>query len=258
LISLDWLDATRSNIRGNQPAWDAKQTAAFVRLCERLAAEVQPEHFDVAPEVNVYLARDSRRLEEVRSLVKAARAAIAQACPTTKVLVSFNREVMGGYGGGKYLPFGQMVLPRRNQQEELLTLFDTVDEVGLTSCPQSAFRTPTAIPGDYLLGVKPLFKGRPLLITGITAVYDPESKTAEVEQASYLRHLVQSCYWLKALLVAYPDVARPETATAPISDLALRAGDKDRLGLAMWRDTFTWRRVTQLSAAAANLDAPAH
>ncbi|MCC2668285.1 MAG: PQQ-like domain, partial [Armatimonadetes bacterium] len=33
LISLDWLDATRSTIRGAQPAWDPGQIAAFQHVC---------------------------------------------------------------------------------------------------------------------------------------------------------------------------------------------------------------------------------
>jgi outer membrane protein assembly factor BamB len=254
LISLDWLDPTRTTIRGSQTGWNAKQIADFSQLCERLATEASPEHFDVAPEVNVYLGRDLGRMESVRALVRSAAAAVRRASPNTRVLVSFNREVMGGYGRGSHLPFGRVVMPRKSQQAELLAVFEDVDEVGLTSCPQAAFAVPTEIPGDYFLALKPLFGKRPLLITSLNANLDPASKTPEVEQASYLRHLVQCCYWLDAKLVAYPEVARAETAKAPTADPALRAGDKERLGLAMWRNTLTWKRVARLSAAAANLD----
>ena len=46
-------------------------------------------------------------------VIHRAGEAIHAASPSTKVVVSLNREVLGGlYGKGDYLPFGKLVLPR--------------------------------------------------------------------------------------------------------------------------------------------------
>jgi hypothetical protein len=218
---------------------------------------VKPDHFDVAPEVNVYLARDPRRLEPVRSLIQAARRSIQMVSPDTRVLVSFNREAMsGGYGRGSFLPFGRLVLPNHKERDRLLTLFEDVDEAGLTSWPQSAFNSPTEVPNDHFLALKPLFKGRPLPITSLNAVWNPAARQPEIEQASYLRHLTQCCYWLNAPLIAYPEALSalpPKASAAP--DLALRSEDKDRLALTVWRATLGWKHVPRLTARAAEFGA---
>jgi len=101
-----------------------------------------PEHFDVAPEVNIRLARDLSRLGSVCSFIGAAAAAVRRGPTATKVLVSFNREMMGSYGRGTYFPFGRVVMPRKSEQAELLAVFVDVDEVLLTNCPHSPLLSP--------------------------------------------------------------------------------------------------------------------
>jgi outer membrane protein assembly factor BamB len=257
LVSMDWLDPTRTTIRGGQAEWSERDIGEFAAVCARVAREVGPDHLDLAPEVDVYLARDLNRLSTVRALLRAATAAVKKASPRTKVLISLNREVLARrYGQGNFSPFGKLGFLNRDEQAQLMSLLDEVDEVGLTSIPQSAFRSPLEIPGDYLLSLKAVLPAKkPLLITQLAIRYEEKEKNSETSQASYLRHLFQTAYWLNYELVAYPDLLgskRPSGDKTP--DLALRVEGQDRLAAAYWRDALQWKRVDRLTAAAADLD----
>lgn len=256
LLSLDWLDSTRTSIRGGQPGWSASEITAFAAVCERLAREVSPQHLDLAPEVDVYLTRDMRRLPAVANLLRAAQAAVKKVAPNTKTLISFNRELLARrYGEGKYLPFGKLVLLKKEEQLQLLTLLADVDEVGLTTAPQSVFNSPLEFPGDYFLSLQAVLPKKPVLLTRLAMHWDETDKTPEVTQAAYLKRVIQTAYWINAELIAYPELlAAKRTAGDKMPDVALRVDKQDRLALAYWRDTLQWKRVTRLTAAAADLE----
>lgn len=257
LLSLDWLDPTRTTIRGGQTGWSAGDTAAFAALCERLVQEAAPQHFDLAPEVDVYLSRDLKRLSAVRALLQAAVKAVKKASPATKVLISLNREVLARrYGRGAYAPFGKVAFLNREEQGQLLSLLDEVDEIGLTSVPQSAFRSPVEIPGDYLLGLQGVLPPKkPILLTRLAVQWDDTDKRTEVTQASYLKHLIQTAYWINAEWVAYPELLGAKRGAGDRSaDLALRVDQQDRIALLYWRDTLRWKRVSRLTAIAADFN----
>lgn len=260
LVTLDWLDSTRTTLRRGQAEWTPQEIRAFTAFCERLARETSPQHLDLAPEVDVYLTRDLSRLSTVRNLLRAATAAVKKASPDTKVLVSLNREVLARrYGRGKYLPFGKLAFLNREGQAQLLAILDEVDEIGLTSLPQSAFNSPMEILGDYLLGLKAMLPQKPILLTRLAMQWDETEKTPEVTQASYLKHLIQTAYWLNAELVAYPDLQGEKRAAGEKEpDLALRVGMQDRLAAAYWRDTLQWKRVSRLTASAADFELNLH
>ena len=60
---------------------------AISRVGPQLAGAVKPEHFDLAPEVNVYLARHPEQLPRVLALLTTAAQAVKRASPATKVNV---------------------------------------------------------------------------------------------------------------------------------------------------------------------------
>ncbi|HTE17222.1 MAG TPA: hypothetical protein VK689_02445, partial [Armatimonadota bacterium] len=171
----------------------------------------------------------------------------------TRVVVSFNVEVLAGtYGRGSYRPFGELVLPRKAAPGESLAVAVAADAVGLTSYPQSALKLPTQVPPDYLLSFRKVLGERPLLVTKLAV--RPEEKLGPARvvqdvQATWLRRLLQNCYWLDAALVAYPDLVTEETGRAA-SPVALRVGAEARLGLGVWRNVFGWQRVARLTLAA--------
>lgn len=172
------------------------------------------------------------------------------------MLVSLNREVLARkYGRGNYTPFGKVTFPNQEEQRTLLSLLDEVDEVGLTSVPQSAFKSPLDLPGDYLLGLKKELPKKPLLLTRIAVNWDKEDKTPEISQASFLKHVLQAAYWIDAELIAYPEMhGQPRTLGDETPETALGVEGTERLALAYWRDTLQWKRVSKLTAAAAELE----
>lgn len=246
LLQMDWLDAERDRLLapGAPASWTAAATGKFVDVCRRVAAAVQPDYFDIAPELNVFLARRPDQVENVLELMRSARRAIQGASPRTKVLVSFNCEVMQGiYGKGEDRPFGTLNSPPGKEPLDLRPLIQELDAVGLTSHPQSAFRHVREMPGDYLLAARRLVGDKPLLVTGIR-VKVPE-RDWPPPRISYLRRMLQLCYWLDAELVVYPEVIVEEKE----KELAARAREPDHPALGTWDDVLSWKRVGRLSAA---------
>ncbi|MGV3721487.1 MAG: hypothetical protein ACO1SX_11315 [Actinomycetota bacterium] len=259
LISLDWLTPDRSAVRGSSagaalnPAW----VREFGTVVEQLAVEGRPEHFDVAPEVNVYLARYPGQLEMVRALVRNAAAMVRDGAPYAKVLVSYNLETLAGlYGRNTVRPFGSFQKLLREDALASLTLLRDVVEAGITRYPQSAFLTPDLIPADYLLSVKPYLQQKPLLLTGATVRIDGKSPREVATQAGFLPRLQQQAYWLDAKVVVPPDVL---TSPAPAWPKNAKGQPLDVLGAAMagWEALPRWERVTRLSVAQPEQAAPA-
>lgn len=249
LLSLEWLNATRSGMVGTSAAvsWTPEQRTAFAQACAALAAEGKPAHFDVAPEINVYLARHPEQSEGVRLLVQEAKAAIQRRSPGTRVLVSLNWEMVNEkYGYGNWSLFGDVAPPRKAGLTRLQALLDAVDEVGFTSYPQSAFRAWTDMPPDYLLRIRDLLPEKPLLLTQVAARCEERLPTqGPIEQAVVLKRLIQAVYWLDARVVAYPTLV----TEAKEHPTALRLGGRPRLGLMLWQDALRYKRVKRLSAA---------
>jgi hypothetical protein len=253
-VSLDWLNRERSRLRAAEaPAgWNVAQTAAFARACREVAALAKPICFDVAPEVNVYLARHPEQLGPVRALVREARRAIQQVSPDTVVVASFNVEVLRGeYGRTEYVPYGRFPVPNPADQAEALTLFEELDAVGLTSAPETIFKTPAEIPGNYLLGAKAYLGDRPVALLQFRTRVDPKRTSPELQQAAFLRRLLQVSYWLEAAVVAYPDAVSDD----PENAFALRTGDRDRPAATSWEATLAWKRVQELTANPAEREA---
>jgi outer membrane protein assembly factor BamB len=254
LLSLDWLDAGRASIAAPGGAtWTAAGIQAFAAACAALAAAAQPAHFDVAPEVNVYLARHPEQAEAVLALVQAAKEAIRKASPATKVLVSLNGEVLAGtYGRGSYLPFGP--LARLKQAKLVLPpVVDTVDEVGLTTYPQSAYARGNEVPYDYLLRFREALGEKPLLISRLALQAEPPRAPAPVSQLLFLKRFFQSAYWIDAAVVAYPELFDGANAAR----VALVADGKPRPALQAWTDVLGWKRVKRLTLARKELGPPA-
>jgi hypothetical protein len=246
-LVLDWLNRTRSdrvNAIGSG-GWTPVEIAAFAHLCAKLAAVAQPEHFEVGSEVNVYLARHPEEVERVRALIRAARAAVTRVSPHTRVLISYNSEVLGDvYGRTHYFPFGDLPTATRKSRLAALSLAADVEEVGLTTRPQSGFVSPSQIGPRYLLARKLELGNKPVLITHMEARFD-ESDSAAITQSQFLKRLFQVSYWLDARLVAYPALYQEHAPELP--DVALQIGPMRRPALSYWKDTFGWKRVDKLT-----------
>ena len=255
LITLDWLDARRDKpLTGSRDRWTNRDIAALQTLCGRLVAEARPAHFDAAPDVNVYLARHPEQIGAVTRFLRGVRQEITLQSPGTQLLASFNAEVLRGtYGNGDDLPFGRLALPTEERRKAALDLWGLVDEIGLTTFPQSAFHMPADMPGDYLFALKPLIGDKHIVLTRIVTRLQKDTPEEQTRQASFLKHVVQATYWLDASLIAYPDavsMTKPDPKSA-VPDLALLNPAGDRLSAAVWRDTLSWKWVQRLSAPAA-------
>lgn len=253
-VVLDWLDRTRSErvyatARGG---WTPAEIAAFAQTCAALAEAAQPDHFEVASEVNVYLARHPEEVEQVRALVRAARSAIARVSPHTRVLISYNCEVLGEvYGRTHYFPFGTLPVVKRNDRQAAITLAAEVEEVGLTTRPQSGFIQPGQIGPRYFLARKLELGNKPVVITHLETRFD-ETDAAAMTQKQFLRRLFQVTYWLDARLIAYSTSIQERNPALP--DVALLNGTVHRPALAHWKDTLGWRWVEKLTADPFPLD----
>ncbi|HTE17832.1 MAG TPA: PQQ-binding-like beta-propeller repeat protein, partial [Armatimonadota bacterium] len=254
LLSLDRLNAARSawTDAATQPPFTPQWREEYVKVCRELAA-ARPDYFEILPEINVYLTHAPKQRAAVKALVETLIREIHAVSPTTCVVVSFNVEVLAGtYGRGAYRPFGELVLPRKAAPGESLAVAAAADAVGLTSYPQAALKQPTDVPPDYLLSFRKVLGERPFLVTKLAVKLDAAvgpPAVVQQPQATWLRRLLQNCYWLDAALVAYPDLVAEEARRAA-SPLALRVGAEARLGLGVWRDVFGWQSVERLTLAA--------
>lgn len=253
LLSLDALDATRS--RWTFAAADLPLTGlwieAYVRLCRELAAAGQPEHFELLPEINVYLARNPDRFAAVRALAGAAVLAIHEASPNSRVGLSFNLEVLAGrYSRGDYRPFEALPQPLPADRAIAAELGRLGDEVGLTSYPQMAYVQSRELPGLYLTQMRRLFGERPVLLTRIGVRLSAKQSDGEAEQAAFLGRLLQNCYWQECALVCYPELLTDAVGEAA-PPLAIRLPDRDRAALAVWQGVLHRERRSRLTVSAA-------
>jgi outer membrane protein assembly factor BamB len=247
LLILDWLDPTRSRRAAGVPeTWTPQETAAFASACAELAAAARPVHLDLAPEVNVYLARHPERWAEVAEFIRQVAGSFGPLSGGTRTLVSFNVEVLTGrYGKGDFVPFGSPEPLRAQDPRKLQALLESVDDVGLTSQPQVGFRRVGDIPSDYLLAARQAF-GDKALVVMLSSRLNPKAAYPERDQAGYLKQVLKCCYWLDARLVAYPDFEERQTTM----DGTLRTAKEPRPALKIWQETLAWKLVTQLSLLA--------
>jgi outer membrane protein assembly factor BamB len=238
VLSLDRLNATRTawTDAATQRPFTAEWQKEYAAVCAQLAAAARPEHFDILPEINAYLARAPQDLAEVRELIRTVVPEVRRASPNTRVSVSLNCELLAGrYGRGDYRPFGPPPDPGRVTLAQVLEIAALVDEVGLTSYPQAAFLRPADMPPDYLLSARKVLNGKPVLLTRMAVKLDEKVPTGQLLQAWLVRRILQNCYWLEAPVVAYPDLV-VEEKTAGAAPLALRVGKEPRTGLATWQE----------------------
>ena len=256
LLQVEWLDPQRAAVLGalaGRPT-ELPARATFLARCRALAAEYQPEHLDLAPEINVYLARHPEQMDAVRDLLNAAAKEVHAVSGKTRVLLSLNCEVLyGHYGKGTTAPFGKLELTGRQELAPLKTLLSVVDELGLASCPQSAFPSPEDVPRDYFLAVKQALDAKRLIVSNLQLELRQNTPAGQVEQASFLKHLTQNCYWLDAALVACPDLPL-SPAHLPTPEVLNKANARPVLPsvaaidvLDIWRDVLRWERVERLT-----------
>lgn len=261
LLELEWLDPLRAAVLGapaGKPA-ELPARAAFLARCRALAAEFQPDHLDLAPEVNVYLARHPEQVDAVRELLDAAAKEVHAASGKTRVLLSLNCEVLyGRYGQGTTAPFGKLELAGRQDLAPLKTLLGVVDELGLASCPQSGFASPLEMPRDYFPAVRQALDSKRTVVTDLRVEPRQNTPAGQVE-AAFLKHLTQNCYWLDAALVACPDLPLSPPAPEPAGKPAAQPLHPGIAGVTLvdvWRDVLRWERVERLTLSP-NLAAPA-
>jgi hypothetical protein len=257
LLELDWLNDLRTDTVGAaaSPGGSLPEPVAFAAACRALAAAAHPEHIDLAPDVNVFLSRHPELLEGVRRLLQRARQAIREASSKTRVLVSINAEVLTGrYGRGPERPFGDPDPLRAIGLTQLRSVLEDGDEIGITTCPQSAFATPADLPTDYLLSLQQTLAPnsgealrKPILITRLLLRYDEQPQPPGLAQAGFLKHLEQACYWLNAVMVACPELVTDEEK----GPFALRVRDQGRPALTLWESALAWKKVDHLTAEAA-------
>ncbi|MCC2670379.1 MAG: hypothetical protein K0Q72_2850 [Armatimonadetes bacterium] len=251
VITLDWLTPDRSRLRGPNPGptWTPDRIKAFVEAVRAIATGSTPAHFDLAPEVNVYLTKRPAEIETVRSVIRAAAAAVHQASPNTKVLLSFNAEVLSGsYGHTRHLSLGEMPNLRPDDLLAILGLLKEVEEVGLSAFPQSGFTTEDRLPAGYLLALKPYLERKPILVTRLQVQVDGRSPMEVAKQAAFLPRLLRECYWLHAEIVARPEVSGQELAVWP-KEAKVTLAEALQISQQGWNYVPHWTRVGELSVA---------
>jgi hypothetical protein len=253
LMSLEWLDPQRTRALVADPQ-------ALAALCGRLAAAAGAEWVDVAPEVNVYLLRRPEEAAAIGERVALVAAAVREAAPGSRLLVSVNLEVLAGiYGRGRRPVFGPIARRELRQQPDLRGLVGLVDAVGLTSHPQSGYREGEAPHPEHFLAARALLPATPLLITRASVHVEAESQRVRRQQMALARGLAQLAYWLDAELVVYPEVTGQLTAGAPAARVRLvgQGGEEAPVppptarvfpAAGIWADVPHWRRVEKLSA----------
>lgn len=249
LVSLDWLNRDRSSRLHAEGAggWSGREIQRFAAACAQIADAVRPQHFEIASEVDVYLARNPDALESVRSLIRATRRAVKQTSPDTRVVISFNCEVLGGfYGRTRYFPFGELPELTGAARSRISSLADEVEVVGLTTRPQAGFIQAGQMGPNYFLARRAALGDKPVIITRMEARWD-HTDSASVAQTRFLKRLFQLTYWLNAQVVAYPDLT--ESTGAAAADVRLRNGAMGRPAMAEWKSVLGWCHVEELTAA---------
>jgi len=255
LISLDWLTPDRGAVRGGG-VFNAAWVKQYGSVVEELATAGRPEHFDVAPEVNVYLSRHPEQLEAVRSLIRTAAAMARDGAPHTSVLVSFNVETLAGlYGRNTVQPFGLLPKLRKDDALATLTLLREVTAVGLTTYPQAGYLTADLMPTEYMLTIKRYLQQKPLLFTGVTVRVDGKTPREVAAQTAFLPRMMQQLYWLDAKLVAKPDIQYTESPAWP-KDLKYKPLDLVAPALSGWETLPRWERVSRLSVTLPETESP--
>jgi hypothetical protein len=252
LLTLDWLDPRREAPLG--PVLTANGTTAFAQLCGELAAAGRPAYFDVAPEVNIYLARQPGQRNAVLSLIRAAGEAVRTAYGPAKITASCNLEVLTSrYGLTEYKPFGKVPRVLKQPTELLPALGEVIDAVGVTSNPQTAYGRPEQMPADHFLALRDAVRkdlpGKLLLVTEIAVWRNPKLADAEIRQAGFVRRVLRACYWLDAPLVAYPeavDALKPMSASL-LPGTTGKPEKQDGIAEREWREVLAWKRVPKLS-----------
>ena len=248
VLVLDWLSLDRrSRINATAPGgWSDREIAEFAHTCAELVRTRQPDHFEVASDVNVYLALHPSEVERVRKLVRAARAAVAAVSNHTRVTISYNCEVLGKvYGRTHYFPFGDLPEIKTADRQAAISLAAEVEEVALTTRPQSGFIQPRQMGPSYFLARRQELGNKPVLITRMETRFD-ETDAASLTQEQFMHRLFRLLYWLDARVVAYPDL-RPSGKGSGL-DVALQMGPVRRPALAEWKDPLSWKWVQKLTA----------
>jgi outer membrane protein assembly factor BamB len=248
ILCLDALDATRAHWSGAGPA-SAQWRAEYVAACAELAAAARPEHFEVLPEINVYLVQNPERFADVRALAAELVPAVHAAAPGTQVVFSFNAEVLSGrYSRGDYRPFEKLPQPLKADVAIAVELAGLADEVGLTTYPQAAFVQAREFTELYLPSFHKLFGEKPLLLTRVAVRAVEKVAVGELEQTRFLKKVVQSSYWLGLAAMCYPELITEEKGPGA-SPAALRLGGVGRPALAVWQDVLHWQLRGKLTVS---------
>lgn len=248
LVQLDWLDARRENPRGGTgPRVTRERVEALLSLCARLAEEVEPEYFDVAPEVNIYLRRYPDQARVLQDLIQRARNTVQQVAPSCRVLVSLNAEVaLDLYGRMLHKPYGDLPRTSPETAQVLASLLTLVDTIGISSQPQAAFPTAEQMPPDYLLRLKVALPRKPLVLTRLVIQADKGDFLSRATQAGFGERLLEAAYWMNARLVAQPEwIGHTRPPRNPEGKTPV---DVVQLAMERWRGAVRFERRDQLTA----------
>jgi len=201
----------------------AANQRAFVDAVSGFAAEHRPEYLGFGVEVNLHRESDPASFATYVDLFAAARAAVADAAPATRVSVTFQYERLQGLRGGL---FGGENDPS-TAEWDLLDAFPDADLVGLTTYPGLVFHDPGDVPDGYVDAVASRTDA-PIAITetGWSAeTVAPGWDSDEATQAAYVRRLFDLVAPVSPELLLWVWVYDQPTDVAAFEGMGLRRAD---------------------------------
>ncbi len=137
------IDTTPLKTFSLPPAYATSSTerTALIQRISAFVARYHPPVLGFGGEVNLFALKEPQNVDAFVSLFDDVVAAVHEASPQTKVLVSFQLEMMRGGGG----LFGTS----HPAQWDLLKRFDHADLIAFTSYPGLIYKDPADIPDDY-------------------------------------------------------------------------------------------------------------
>lgn len=262
-IAMDWMEPSRDRLRDSgQKAWNfnSEETRdAFVRSAVDCARMYHPEYLVLGVEVNYFSYSDPAGFRDFVTAYERAYREVKQASPTTKVLVTFQYEVLMGLDREWTATAGM---------EPVHAFGPLLDVTGLSTYPFLAgHENERTVSAGYFAPVKTM--ARPWGIFETSHPTIAPSKSDWEDQAAFAKALLAACTEQGASIVIW--CGTTDTHSAPHAVLKATSGQDGRwmanLGLcdidanpktvvAAWRSTFSLMRRPSLAFGAPSGSGP--
>lgn len=260
-IAMDWMEPTRDQLRdGGEKSWNFRDVGvrdAFAHAAVECAQRYRPEYLILGVEVNYFAYNDPEGFRQFVIAYEEAYRKVKSASPTTKVLVTFQYEVLMGLDREWKATAGM---------EPVHAFGPLLDVIGLSSYPFLAGPlNEQSVSGEYFEPVRKM--GQMWGIFETSHPTNPGSRREMMVQSDYAEALLTACTRKGAAIVVW--CGTTDTNLAPhsgpkataVQDGAWMASlglcdikGEPKLAVAPWRSTMSLMRNPSLVANGRRLE----